>query len=215
METYTQAQITDEALADWRLLATGLHARFKIADFRRGGEFVSAVCTLAEQMNHHPEIRLTYGNVDISTVSHDAGGQITVQDIDLARSISALAKAARFPAQATEITQLELALDTANGGAIAPFWSALLTGEADNVVRDVVVDPSGRVPRVWFQEDQEPRNPNQRWHFDLWLAPEVASARIAAAVAAGGEVVSTQCAPGFTVLADVDGNRVCVCVTGS
>ena len=53
--------------------------------------------------------------------------------------------------------------------------------------------------------------PRQRWHFDLWLAPEVAEQRIGAAVAAGGSVVDDSEAPAFTVLADSDGNRVCVC----
>jgi catechol 2,3-dioxygenase-like lactoylglutathione lyase family enzyme len=52
---------------------------------------------------------------------------------------------------------------------------------------------------------------DQRWHFDLWLAPEAAEERIAAAVAAGGSVVDDSQAPSFTVLADPDGNKVCVC----
>ena len=43
--------------------------------------------------------------------------------------------------------------------------------------------------------------------------PEVADARIAAAVAAGGTVVDDSEAPSFTVLADPDGNKVCVCTS--
>jgi 4a-hydroxytetrahydrobiopterin dehydratase len=35
--------------------------------------------------------------------------------------------------------------------------------------------------------------------------------QITAAVAAGGSVVDDSQAPSFTVLADPDGNRVCVC----
>ncbi len=103
MDTIDETPIDAEARTDWRLLATGLHARFKIADFARGGEFVAAICTLAEQMNHHPEIKLTYGNVDISTVSHSAGDQVTVKDVDLARAISVLAKAAQLPAAPSEV----------------------------------------------------------------------------------------------------------------
>ena len=48
-------------------------------------------------------------------------------------------------------------------------------------------------------------------HIDLWVAPEVADARIAAAIAAGGTVVDDSEAPSFTVLADLEGNKVCVC----
>jgi 4a-hydroxytetrahydrobiopterin dehydratase len=47
----------------------------------------------------------------------------------------------------------------------------------------------------------------------LWLAPEAAEERIAAAVAAGGSVVYDSEAPTYTVLADPDGNRVCVCTS--
>ncbi|MER5185001.1 VOC family protein [Streptomyces sp. NPDC002896] len=45
----------------------------------------------------------------------------------------------------------------------------------------------------------------------MWLAPEQADSRITAAVTAGGTVVDDSHAPAFTVLADPDGNRVCVC----
>jgi len=43
------------------------------------------------------------------------------------------------------------------------------------------------------------------------VPPEVAQERIAAALAAGGTVVSEEAAPRFTVLADPQGNKVCVC----
>jgi hypothetical protein len=43
------------------------------------------------------------------------------------------------------------------------------------------------------------------------LAPRGGQPRIAGAVAAGGSVVYDDEAPSFTVLADPDGNRVCVC----
>jgi 4a-hydroxytetrahydrobiopterin dehydratase len=43
------------------------------------------------------------------------------------------------------------------------------------------------------------------------VSPEVAEQRIAAALAAGGTMVSDAEAPAFTVLADPEGNKVCVC----
>jgi 4a-hydroxytetrahydrobiopterin dehydratase len=110
-----------------------------------------------------------------------------------------------------EVVQLELALDTADHTVVAPFWSALLTGEPGHVVGDTVLDPTNRVPSLWFQRTDAHEVPRQRWHFDVWLAPEVADERIAAAVAAGGTVVDDAGAPSFTVLADPDGNKVCVC----
>ena len=44
------------------------------------------------------------------------------------------------------------------------------------------------------------------------MAPEVAEQRIAAAVAAGGNVVDDRDAPSLTVIADQDGNTAVVCV---
>jgi 4a-hydroxytetrahydrobiopterin dehydratase len=109
------------------------------------------------------------------------------------------------------VAQVELGLDTADDAAVAPFWSALLTGSPGNTVLDSVLDPTGRVPNVLFQQTDPHQPPRQRWHIDLWLAPEVADERIAAAAAAGGTVVDDANAPSFTVLADPDGNKVCVC----
>ena len=40
---------------------------------------------------------------------------------------------------------------------------------------------------------------------------ELADERIAAAVAAGGVIVDDSQAPSYTVIADADGNKACVC----
>ena len=71
-----------------------------------------------------------------------------------------------------------------------------------------MVDPTGQLPSMWFQGTEPHEPPRQRWHLDVWVAPEAAEARIAAAVAAGGTVVDDSEAPSFTVLADPDGNKV-------
>ncbi|MGH8824777.1 MAG: 4a-hydroxytetrahydrobiopterin dehydratase, partial [Jiangellaceae bacterium] len=49
----------------------------------------------------------------------------------------------------------------------------------------------------------------------IYVAPEVAEQRIAAAVAAGGTVVDDSDAPSLTVIADQDGNKGIVCVDAS
>jgi 4a-hydroxytetrahydrobiopterin dehydratase len=129
----------------------------------------------------------------------------------LARKISSVAEANGLMADPTAVTQLEVGLDTAHEDRIGPFWSVLLTGSPDNKVYDSIFDPTGRLPAIWFQSTEDHESPRQRWHFDLWLAPEVADERIAAAVSIGGSVVDASGGPSFTVLADPDGNRVCIC----
>lgn len=211
MTRLSTQQIVDAGLDDWRKLAQALYARYRIKDFNAGAAFVAAVAQAAEAANHHPDIKMTYGVVDISVCTHEDGMWVTEKDIDLARTISEIARQNGLEPEPGAVAQLELALDTAHEDGVAPFWSVLLTGSADSRIYDSVFDPTARVPSLWFQGTDEHETPRQRWHFDLWLAPEVAPERIEAAVAAGGSVVDDSEAPSFTVLADQDGNRVCVC----
>ncbi|MET3805653.1 4a-hydroxytetrahydrobiopterin dehydratase [Nakamurella sp. UYEF19] len=216
MEKVSNQQIVDAGLADWRKLAQALHARFAIPDYVVAAKFLTAVAQAAESASHHPDLKLTYGVVDVSLCTHQNGLWVTQKDIELARTISAIARGHGLEPQPTAVTQLELALDTANEDGISAFWAVLLTGTADSRIHDSVFDPTGRVPGLWFQgspDDEGREPPRQRWHFDLWLAPEVVDDRIAAAVAAGGTVVDESGTPAFTVLADPDGNRVCLCTS--
>jgi len=206
----TNKQIMDAGLDDWRQLAQGLHARFLTGDFATGLEFVTAVGDAAEQANHHPDVKLTYPFVDVKLISHDVGG-ITQRDIDLARRTSEIAQEQGVRAEPSALAEVELALDTAGVAAVGPFWAALLTGSAESVEGDDVIDPTGRVPLLWFQHTDPHETPRQRFHLDVWVPHDVAEERIAAAVAAGGQVVDDEQAPSFVVLADPEGNRACVC----
>lgn len=214
MERLDGEQVLAAGVDDWRLLAQALHGRFETGDFVRGAAFVAAIAEAAEAADHHPDLKLTYPRVDITLMSHDAGS-VTQRDVDLARRISEIAHEQGIEASPTESALLELALDTADSGAIGPFWAALLTGSADNLDGNDVVDPSGRVPLLWFQDTDAHETPRQRIHVDVWVPHDVAEQRIAAAVAAGGTVVDDEAAPSFVVLADPEGNRACVCTSAS
>ena len=97
------------------------------------------------------------------------------------------------------------------------MWAAVLTGgsaaHGRGTIGDDVRDASGRVPILWFQDTDEHETPRQRFHLDVWVAPEVADERIAAAVAAGGTITDDSQAPSYTVIADQDGNKACVCTS--
>ena len=203
--------IEAEGLADWRVLHGVLHARFATGDFNAGVTLVQAIGAAADEMDHHPDVDLTYPRVDVRLSSHDVGG-VTRRDVILARAISEMA--ARLGAKSTpEVTSvLELALDTADHAEIKPFWRVVL-GYSGSDAPDELVDPTGKRPTIWFQTTgtTTPREaPHQRWHLDLRVPPEVVDDRIAAAVAAGGTLVSDEHAPMFWVLADPQGNRACL-----
>lgn len=209
----TQA-ILDAGLDDWRKLAQALHARFLTGSFADGLRFVEAVgegCA---------EVRLTDTFVDVKLISQDAvyrddeGEEhvlswVTQRDIDLARRISSIAQSMGIAADPTAVRQLELALDSADLAAVGPFWAAVLTGAPFE--GNDVVDPTGRVPNLWFQGTDAHETPRQRFHVDLWVPHDVAQERIAAGIAAGGVITYDKEAPAFTVLADPEGNKVCIC----
>jgi len=55
-----------------------------------------------------------------------------------------------------------------------------------------------------------PRPQRGRIHLDVSVAHDEAPSRIAAALGAGGRLLSDAEAPAFWVLADADGNEVCI-----
>ena len=103
-----------------------------------------------------------------------------------------------------------------NSATIAPMWAALLTGNAEaqghGTPGDEIRDATGRVPNLWFGDADRHETPRQRFHIEVYVAPEVAAHRIAAALTAGGTVVDDSNAPSLTVIADQDGNKGIVCV---
>lgn len=195
-----------EGIDDWRAMYDALEARFGTGDFAAGLEFVNRIGAAAEAADHHPDIALSYGHVNIVCTSHDVGGK-TQRDVDLARQISSIAAELGFEAAPHKVQRLELGLDTWARDEIEPFWQAVLA--MDDTGPDELTDTDGNLPTIWFQ-DAAP-DTDQRWHIDIRVPPEVAQRRIDDAVAAGGTVVSTDEAPAFTVLADPQGNKVCIC----
>lgn len=214
--TLTVADVAGELLEDWRWLLGGLHARFETGDFATGLRLVAAIGSSAEDADHHPDIELRYGFVQVGLRSHDVGG-VTQRDVRLAREISRHAQGVGAEARPDDVRLLELALDTHDHAEIAPFWAAVLGLPAPGEGEDEVRDPAALLPTVWFQQSEAPEQsgpegaPRQRWHLDVTVAPEVAERRVQAAVDAGGTLVSDARKPAFWVLSDAQGNLACIC----
>jgi 4a-hydroxytetrahydrobiopterin dehydratase len=227
MDMLRGEEIASANLTDWRKLAQGLHARFVVDDFGTGARLVAAVSEAGDALGHHPRVSIGPGYVDIKLISDDAiyrddeGTEhvvewVTQQDVDLARRISEIAADHKLDADPASVSMIELGLDTAHSATIAPVWAALLTGSAESQGHGSpsaeIRDATGRVPNLWFGDADEHETPRQRFHVEVYVAPEVAEQRIAAALAAGGTVVDGSNAPSLTVIADQDGNKGIVCV---
>ena len=226
MDMLMGEQIAAAGLTDWRKLAQGLHARYLVADFGSAARFVAAVGDAGDELGHHPGVSIGDGFVDLRLVTDDAvyreddGTEhviewVTQQDVELARRITGIAAAHGLDADPTSVSMIELGLGTSRSATIAPVWAALLTGNAEAQGRgtpsDEIRDATGRVPNLWFGDADDNEPARQRFHVEVYVAPEVVEQRVAAAVAAGGTVVDDSDAPGLTLIADQDGNTGIVC----
>ncbi|HEX5993622.1 MAG TPA: VOC family protein [Jiangellales bacterium] len=211
MTKLTGQQIADEALDGWVYLLGGLQTRLHTPDFAAGLEVVNAIGAVAARLQHYPDLDLRPTHVDIRLTSHDLRA-VTDQDIRLAREISSIVTNASLTLECRTVSRVELALDTPSFASILPFWRAALAlaDGVDPKYDNDLLDPFRALPAVWFQTSGS-EEPRQRWHLDVWLDPAEVEARIEAARAAGGTVVNDREAPSFWVLADPDGNKVCLC----
>jgi 4a-hydroxytetrahydrobiopterin dehydratase len=177
----------------------------------------TAVDACAAEAEAHLRLDLRPDRVELSLQTRSIA-DVTERDAVLAERISrALAE---LPAVTTSqllprpTQMLELAIDALDIPAIRPFWKAVLAyqdepGRSDP--DDPIVDPAGQLPAVWFQQMTAARPDRNRIHLDVTVPHDEAEARVAAALAAGGVLVSDARARSFWVLADVEGNEACVC----
>jgi 4a-hydroxytetrahydrobiopterin dehydratase len=205
----TAKQVSEtEGLHDWRVLLRTIQASFRTGSMAKGIDFATRIGAAADEVNHHPDLTISYPRVHVLLTSHDADG-LTSRDVDLARTISAIAAELGIPAEPTAVTQLEIAIDALDIPAVKPFWEAVLGYKSH--LDDDSVDPYGRSPSFWFQQMDAPRPQRNRIHIDVTVPHDVAEQRITAALAAGGTLVSDDAAPAFWVLADPEGNEACIC----
>jgi len=192
---------------DWRVLFGGACTHFHTGSFAAGVALVDAIGRLADAANHHPDVDLRYEGVTVRLWTHDVDG-LSERDIDLARQISAAARELGVPADPTAVQTVQVAIDALAGSEVRPFWRAVLGYQ--EVGDEDLVDPRGRGPSFWFQQMDAARPQRNRIHVDISVPHDQAEARIAAAIAAGGRLVTDQYAPKWSVLADAEGNEACV-----
>jgi 4a-hydroxytetrahydrobiopterin dehydratase len=140
-------------------------------------------------------------------------GWVTGRDIRLAHRASGALGARGLHTTPGAVQALEIAIDALDIPAVRPFWKAI-TGYADEPGSELpaaLIDPSGRGPAIWFQQMDAPRPQRNRIHIDVDVPAEEAGARVEAALAAGGTLLSDRAAPAFWVLADPEGNEACIC----
>ncbi len=79
-----------ENLSGWRHEDNALSKTFKFKDFPAAIAFIVRVGFACEKADHHPELSNTYNKVTLRFTTHSAGGRVTANDVDLARTVEAL-----------------------------------------------------------------------------------------------------------------------------
>jgi 4a-hydroxytetrahydrobiopterin dehydratase len=200
---------------DWRVLAEGACAFFRTGSFAESARLVDAISRLGIE-DHPPDVDVRRDGVTVRliTIADDWYGP-SRRDLELARRISAAARELGLAADPSALQSFLLIPGAPDTAEVMPFWRAILGYDprADSPDEDLV-DPRTRGPSFWFEPMAEPRKDGGgAIHVAVWVPPELAEGRVAAALAAGGRIVRDQFAPSWWTLADAAGNEADVATT--
>ena len=78
-----------EGLPGWERDGDAIVREFDNGDFKGSVDFVNRMLPVAEAMNHHPDLEISWATVTVRLSSHSEGG-LTAADFDLASRIDAL-----------------------------------------------------------------------------------------------------------------------------
>jgi 4a-hydroxytetrahydrobiopterin dehydratase len=191
--------------ADWRIVRDDASTHFRTGTFAASVALAGAIGSLADAATHHPDVDLRSDGVTVRLKSN-TDGRLSEGDVALARQISAAAREQGIPVDLTGLQSVQVAIDALVIPDVLPFWRAVLgyreVGDED------LMDPNFQGPPFWFQQMDAPRPQRNRIHIDVYVPHDQAEARVAAAIAAGGHLVSDENAPGWWTLADAEGNEV-------
>lgn len=74
----------------WERDGDAIKRKFKFADFQESVDFINRITPVAEEMNHHPDLAVSWDTVTVTLSTHSEGG-ITESDFELAGRIDSLA----------------------------------------------------------------------------------------------------------------------------
>jgi 4a-hydroxytetrahydrobiopterin dehydratase len=200
-------------VTDWGVLwGSGYAAAcFLTGSFAAGLTLVAAVGELAAASGWEPDVDVRPECVTVRLRTAEVQG-LTSRDADLAREISVAAARLKMPADRSALHHVQVAIDAMDIAGVRPFWQAVLgyalAGDED------LLDSRRHGPPFWFQQMDSPRTGRNRFHIDIYVPGDQVQARIAAALAAGGQIVSDAHAPGWWTLADPEGNEADLAIWG-
>lgn len=75
--------------AGWSVAGQALVRTVEFGSFPTAVRFITELAPIAERLDHHPDLRLSWRTVELSLSTHSAGG-LTALDFELARELDAI-----------------------------------------------------------------------------------------------------------------------------
>jgi len=76
-------------LDGWEHVGDAIVKEFENGDFKGSVDLVNRITPEAEELNHHPDLEISWSTVKVTITTHSEGG-LTEGDFELARRIDAL-----------------------------------------------------------------------------------------------------------------------------
>jgi 4a-hydroxytetrahydrobiopterin dehydratase len=196
-----------EGVEDWVVLHGGATAIYRVGSLGEAARLAEVVAEVPGLEGSGVLLTMADGRLSVR-LSRDLW-QLEARHIELARAVSAVARAHGAVADRASVQEVQLAIAAKRDAIDVGFWRAVLgyVPMAD----DNAVDPLGHGSTVWMQELDDAKPLRHAMHLDVSVACEHVTARLEAALAAGGRIVDDSHAPANWTLADRAGNRVCIC----
>ena len=76
-------------LDGWERSGDAISKRYELDDFKGSVDFVNRLTPEAEDMNHHPDLDISWNKVTVTVTTHSEGG-LTDNDFELAKRIDSV-----------------------------------------------------------------------------------------------------------------------------
>lgn len=196
-----------DGVEDWVVLHGGATAVFRVQSLGEAARLAEAITKVPGLAGS--AVVLTVAEASLTVRLTRDVWQLEPQHIELARSVSSVARSHGAIGDRAAVQEVQLAIAAKPDAIDVGFWRAVLGYMP--MAQDNAIDPLGHGSTVWMQELDEVKPLRHAMHLDVSVAREHATLRLKAALAAGGRIVDESHAPSHWTLADRAGNRVCIC----
>lgn len=176
-----------------------------MASFADGARFVATIASIAEEVEHFPDVDLRPEGVVIRTAT-ERDGFLSELDVALAQRVQAAAIDLGLEPDPTKLTVVGVAVAQGEGQDVRPFFEGVLGWE--RVGDEDLLDPLRRGPHFWFHELTPATQGRGRTHIDVSVPADQAKARLDAALAGGGRLHEQLDMPDTWTVASPDNHGV-------